>query len=171
VRSRRSITVRIPPGVDTGTRIQLAGEGEIGPGGGDAGDLYLEVLVLDHPDFHRVGDDLHVTVRIPMTAAALGSAIVLPMLDGDDAEVDVRPGTQSGQSIPLFGRGVPHLRGNGRGDVSVDIVVETPTQMDERQQELVRELAKLRDEERPVGHFAPGQQGFFSRLKDAFQGR
>ena len=171
IRSRRTLTVRIPPGVDTGTRIQLAGEGEIGPGGGEPGDLYLEILVLDHPDFHRVGDDLHVTVRIPMTAAALGSTIVLPMLDGDDAEVDIRPGTQSGQSIPLLDRGVPHLRGNGRGDVSVDIVVETPTNLDEPQQELLRQLAALRDEERPVGQFAPGQHGFFARLKDAFQGR
>jgi molecular chaperone DnaJ len=171
VRSRRTLTVRIPAGVDTGTRIQLAGEGEVGPGGGEHGDLYLEILVLDHPDFHRVGDDLHVTVRIPMTAAALGSSITIPLLDGDTVDVDIRPGTQSGQTVPIYDRGVPHLRGNGRGDLNVDVVVETPTQLDDAQQDLLRQLAVLRDEERPIGQFAPGQQGFFARLKDAFQGR
>jgi molecular chaperone DnaJ len=118
-----------------------------------------------------VGDDLHVTVRIPMTAAALGSSITIPLLDGEPVDVDIRPGTQSGQTVPIYDRGVPHLRGNGRGDLNVDVVVETPTQLDDAQQELLRQLAVLRDEERPVGHFAPGQQGFFARLKDAFQGR
>jgi molecular chaperone DnaJ len=86
-------------------------------------------------------------------------------------EVDIRPGTQSGQQIPLLGQGVPQLRGSGRGDVIVHVSVETPTKLDERQQELLTELAALRGEERPAGQFAAGQQGFFSRLKDAFNGR
>jgi molecular chaperone DnaJ len=171
VRSRRTLTVRIPPGVDSGTRIQLAGEGEIGPGGGEPGDLYLEVLVLDHPDYQRVGDDLHVALQVPMTAAALGSSVTLPTLDGEPVTVDIRPGTQSGQQIPILGRGVPRLRGSGRGDLVVEMMVMTPTKLDEEQEQLLRQLAQLRDEERPDGQFAPGQQGFFSRLKDAFQGR
>ena len=91
-------------------------------------------------------------------------------LDGLE-EVDIRPGTQSGQSIPLHGRGVTHLRGGGRGDLIVHVEVMTPTKLDPEQERLLRELAKLRGEERPTGQFQPGQQGLFSRLKDAFNGR
>ena len=96
VQTRRTLTISIPPGVDTGTRIQLAGEGEVGYGGGPPGDLYLEVLVLEHPLFHRRGDDLHCTVTLPMTAAALGASLPLELLDGVVTQVDIRPGTQSG---------------------------------------------------------------------------
>ena len=96
IRTRRTLTVKIPAGVDTGTRIQLAGEGEIGPGGGPAGDLFVEIVELPHPLFQRRGDDLHCTVTLPMTAAALGRTITLETLDGAE-EIDIRPGTQSGQ--------------------------------------------------------------------------
>jgi len=171
VQTRRTLSVRIPQGVDTGTRIQLGGEGEVGFGGGEPGDLYLEILVLDHPLFVRRGDDLHCTVTLAMTAAALGAAVSLEMLDGVRTEIDVRPGTQSGQEIPLHGQGVPQLRGGGRGDLVVHVVVETPTKLDDAQQALLRQLAALRNEERPDGQFSPGQQGLFSRLKDAFNGR
>ena len=95
----------------------------------------------------------------------------LELLDGVTTEVDIRPGTQSGQQIPLLGQGVPQLRGGARGDVIVHVSVETPSQLDDRQRELLTELASLRDEEKPAGQFAAGQQGFFSRLKDAFNGR
>jgi molecular chaperone DnaJ len=106
-----------------------------------------------------------------MTAAALGTKCPLETLDGME-DVDVRPGTQSGQSIPLHGRGVTHLRGGGgRGDLVVHVEVTTPTKLDPEQEHLLRELAKLRGEERPMGQFQPGQQGLFSRLKDAFNGR
>jgi molecular chaperone DnaJ len=171
VQTRRSLTVKIPAGVDTGTRIQLAGEGEVGFGGGEPADLYLEVVVLPHPVYVRHGDDLHCTVTLPMTAAALGASVGLDLLDGVRTEVDVRPGTQSGQEIPLHGQGVPSLRGSGRGDLVVHIVVETPTKLDDEQESLLRQLAAVRGEERPGGQFAPGQQGLFSRLKDAFNGR
>lgn len=170
VRSRRTLTVKIPAGVDNGTRIQLAGEGEVGPGGGPAGDLYVEIRELPHAVFQRRGDDLHCTVTIPMTAAALGTKCPLETLDGLE-EVDVRPGTQSGQSIPLHQRGITHLRGGGRGDLIVHVEVVTPHKLDADQEDLLRRLAKLRGEERPTGQFAPGQQGLFSRLKDAFNGR
>ena len=170
VRARRTLTVKIPAGVDNGTRIQLAGEGEVGPGGGPAGDLYVEVSENAHPIFQRRGDDLHCTVTLPMTAAALGTKVPLETLDGLE-EVDIRPGTQSGQSIPLHNRGITHLRGGGRGDLIVHVEVQTPNKLDAEQEELLRRLAKLRGEERPSGHFAPGQQGLFSRLKDAFNGR
>jgi molecular chaperone DnaJ len=170
VRSHRTLTVTIPAGVDTGTRIQLAGEGEIGPGAGPPGDLYVEIVERPHEVFQRRGDDLHCTVTLPMTAAALGTSVGLTTLDGQES-LDVRPGTQSGQSVPLRGRGITHLRGGGRGDLIVHVEVQTPSQLDQEQEELLRKLAKLRDEERPLGQFAPGQQGLFSRLRDAFNGR
>lgn len=171
VRTRRTLTVKIPAGVDTGTRIQLAGEGEVGPGGGPPGDLYLEIVELDHPVFQRRGDDLHSTVTLPMTAAALGARVRLETLDGHE-ELDIRPGTQSGQVITVPGRGIQHLRGAGRGDLHVHVVVATPTRLDEEQEELLRRLAELRGEQTPAGHFVRGeQQGFFSRLRDAFNGR
>ena len=122
VRSRRTLTVKIPPGVDTGTRVQLSGQGEVGPGGGPAGDLYVEMHVTDHPVFVRSGADLHCTVTLPMTAAALGTTIELPLLEADLVEegtasdletsvpLDIKPGTQSGAEMVLNGRGVPALR-------------------------------------------------------------
>jgi molecular chaperone DnaJ len=170
IRTRRTLTVKIPAGVDTGTRIQLAGEGEIGPGGGPSGDLFVEIVELPHPMFQRRGDDLHCTVTLPMTAAALGATVTLETLDGAE-EIDIRPGTQSGQVVPLRGRGVQHLRGVGRGDLLVHVEVQTPTKLDGEQERLLRQLAELRDEERPNGQFTPGVQGFFSRLRDAFNGR
>ena len=170
VRTRRSLDVRIPPGVDTGTRIQLTGEGEIGPGGGPPGDLYVEILETPHPLFSRRGDDLHCTVPVPMTAAALGTILELETLDGIE-QIDIRPGTQAGQVVPLRGKGVAHLRASGRGDLLVHVDVVTPTKLDAEQEELLRQLADLRGETTPVGQFAPGQQGLFSRLRDAFNGR
>jgi molecular chaperone DnaJ len=170
VRTRRTIKVRIPAGVEDGTHIQLAGEGEVGPGGGPPGDLFLEVVQRPHEIFERQGDDLHCTVTIPMVAAALGATLSVDSLDGP-ADVDIRPGTQSGQVIPLYGQGVKHLNGNGRGDLVIHVTVETPTKLDVEQEKLLRDLSKLRGEESPPGKFAPGQQGFFSRLRDAFNGR
>ena len=170
VRTRRTLKVRIPAGVESGTHIQLAGEGEVGPGGGPAGDLFLEIIQRPHEIFERQGDDLHCTVTIPMAAAALGATLSVQSLDGP-RDVDVRPGTQSGQVIPLYGLGTSHLNDSGRGDLIIHVTVETPTKLDAEQENLLRELAKLRGEEAPPGRFAPGQQGFFSRLRDAFNGR
>ena len=170
VRTRRTIKVRIPAGVEDGTHIQLAGEGEIGPGGGPPGDLFLEIVQSPHPIFERQADDLHCTVTIPMTAAALGAALSVETLDGA-RELDIRPGTQSGQVIPMYGLGVRHLNSSGRGDLVIHVTVETPTKIDDEQEAVLKQLAKLRAEETPPGRFAPGQQGFFSRLRDAFNGR
>ena len=170
VRTRRTIKVRIPAGVEDGTHIQLAGEGETGPGGGPPGDLFLEISQRPHPIFERQGDDLHCTVTIPMVAAALGASLQVQTLDGP-ADLDIRPGTQSGQAIPMYGQGTAHLNHSGRGDLLVHVTVETPTKLEPDQEALLRELAKLRGEESPPGRFAPGQQGFFSRLRDAFNGR
>jgi molecular chaperone DnaJ len=170
VRTRRTIKVRIPAGVEDGTHIQLAGEGETGPGGGPPGDLFLEIVQRPHAIFERQGDDLHCTVTIPMVAAALGATLQVETLDGP-ADIDVRPGTQSGQAISLYGQGTERLNSSGRGDLIIHVTVETPAKLEPEQEELLREFAKLRGEEAPPGKFAPGQQGFFSRLRDAFNGR
>lgn len=170
VRTRRTLTLKVPAGVDTGTRIQLRGEGEVGPGGGPPGDLYVEVNVRAHATFTRRGDDLHCTVELPMTAAALGTTLSLESLDGEEL-LDVQPGTQSGQVVTLRGKGVTHLRASGRGDLVVHIDVQTPTRLDEEQERVLRELAVLRGEERPEARLAPAQGGIFSRLRDAFSGR
>ncbi len=170
VPARRAITVRIPPGVGDGTRIQMAGKSEAGPGGGPPGDLFLEIAQRPHPIFERHGDDLHCTLTIPMVTAALGATVPVQSLDGP-AGIDIRPGTQSGQVIPLYGQGVTHLNGNGRGDLIIHVTVETPANLDAEQERLLRDLARLRGEEAPPGRFAPGQQRLFSRLRDAFNGR
>ena len=179
VRSRRTLTVKIPAGVDTGTRVQLSEQGEVGPGGGPPGDLYVEILVAPHPTFTRHGNDLHCTVAVPMTAAALGTTLTLPTLEADLAgadgaeglqtsfELSVPPGTQSGTETVVRGQGVPGLRG-GRGDLVVAIAVETPTRLDERQEQLLRELAEARGEEQPTGQVKPAQKSVFGRLRDAF---
>ena len=170
VRTRRTIKVPIPAGVEDGTHIQLAGEGEVGPGGGPPGDLFLEIVQRPHPIFERRGDDLHCTLTIPMVAAALGATLQVETLDGKQ-QVDIRPGSQSGQAITLYGKGMQRLNDSNRGDLVIHLTVETPTKLDTEQERLLRELGRLRGEETPPGKFAPGQQGFFSRLRDAFNGR
>jgi len=171
VRTRRSLKVKIPPGVDTGTRIQLAGEGESGPGGGPAGDLFVEIEERQHATFNRRGNDLHCTVAVPMTAAALGTTVTIETLDGP-RPVEVRAGTQSGQTLTLADLGVTYLRRAGRGDLIVHVEVHTPTRLDAEQEELLRKLAGLRGEDGPdVGHVTGQNQGFFNRLRDAFNQR
>jgi molecular chaperone DnaJ len=178
VRSRRSLTVSIPAGVDQGTRIQLAGEGEVGPGGGPPGDLYIEVEVTRHEVFTRKGDQLRCQVTLPMTAAALGTHVDLPTLEADlpDHEgpdtvgLEVPSGTQSGDTLTLRGQGVPRLRGPGRGDLVVQVVVETPQDLDDAQRDLLKQLAALRDEERPEAQLGSTHRGgVFGRIKDAFR--
>jgi molecular chaperone DnaJ len=149
-------------------RIRLSGQGEVGAGGGPPGDLYVEVHERPHDVFTREGDDLHCRVTLPMTAAALGTSLTLHTLDGEE-DIDIRAGAQSGAVVTLRARGIPHLRGVGRGDLLVHVEVSTPTRLDPEQEKLLRELAKLRDEERPLSKAGPG--GLFSRMRDAFNGR
>jgi molecular chaperone DnaJ len=170
VRTRRTLKIKVPAGVDTGTRIQLTGEGEVGQGGGPAGDLYVEIAVRPHPTFQRRGDDLHCTIELPMTAAALGTTAKLDTFDGIN-ELEIRPGTQAGDAMTLRGLGVTHLRGSGRGDLVVHANVITPTRLDAEQEELLRQFAALRGEERPEGHLAPAGQGLFGKLRDALKGK
>ena len=168
VRSRRTITVKVPAGIENGMRLRLSGEGEVGPGGGPAGDLYVEVRERPHPIFTREGDNLHCTVTLPMTAAALGTQVKLETLDGEES-VEIKPGTQPGTVVTLRGRGVTRLsRGSGRGDLHAHVDVAVPTKLDGQQEELLRQLAKLRGEEHPEAVVSAGG-GLFSRLRDAFR--
>jgi len=170
VRSRRTLAVDVPAGVDTGTRIKLTGQGEVGPAGGPAGDVYLEVRERRHEVFQRDGDDLHATLSVPMTAAALGTVLTLDTLDGPQ-EVDLHPGTQPEQVVTLKGLGVGHLHVGGRGDLHVHVDVTVPTGLDDEQVELLQRLAALRGEERPEARFAASHQGVFSKLRDKLAGR
>jgi molecular chaperone DnaJ len=173
VRARRNVGVRIPAGVADGMRVRLAGQGEVGAGGGPAGDLYVEVEEEPHELFTRDGADLHCTVRLPMTAAALGTTLPLPTLDGTE-ELRIEAGTQAGTVRTLRGKGMPRLRSTGRidghGDLMVHVDVVVPTKLDPRQTELLRQLAALRGEEQP--DLAGGNRnghGLFSRLRDSFR--
>ncbi len=143
VRARRTVTVDVPAGIEDGMRIRLSGQGEVGPGGGPAGDLYIEVAEQPDETFTREGADLHCTIAVPMTAAALGTDLVLTTLDGEE-KLDIRPGTQNGAMLTLRGRGVPRLRSSSRGDLLVHVEVRTPTRLDDAQEKLLRELAALR---------------------------
>jgi molecular chaperone DnaJ len=169
VRSRRTISVKVPAGVEDGMRIRLTGQGEVGPGGGPAGDLYVEIHERPHDVFTRDGEDLHCRVTLPMTAAALGTTLSLKTLDGEE-DLDIRPGTQSGSVLTLRAHGVPRLRGTGRGNLLVHVEVSTPTRLDPEQEQLLRELAALRGEDQPGSHHEV-QGGLFSRVRDAFNGR
>ncbi len=180
IRSSRTINVKIPAGVSTGNRIHLASHGEVGPGGGPAGDLYVELNVAQHEVFRREGDDLEVVVRIPMTAAALGTEVAVATLEADvedsdeedrSVQVTVPAGTQSGTRVALDGRGVPKLRSNGRGQLGVTLLVQTPTRVDDEQRELLRQLAELREETGPEGTVQRHGRGVFGRLRDAFAGQ
>src|ERR671911_317094 len=167
VRARRTLQVKVPAGVEDGMRIRLTGQGEVGPGGGPAGDLYVEVHERPHDVFTRDGEDLHCRVTLPMTAAALGTTLKLETLEGHE-DLTIKPGTQSGNVLTLRGHGAPRLRGTGRGNLVVHVEVTTPTRLDAEQEKLLRELAALRGEDQADSH-REAQGGLFSRVRDAFK--
>jgi molecular chaperone DnaJ len=169
VRARRTITVKVPAGVADGVRVRHAGQGEVGPGGGPAGDLYVEVEELPHATFDREGADLHCTVRVPMTSAALGAVLPLDTLDGRE-ELTIEPGTQPNTVLTLHARGLPKLRSSGRidgkGDLHVHLEVEIPGKLDPQQTELLRQFAELRGEEQPeLATNGRNGHGLFSRFR------
>ena len=165
VRARRSIPVDIPAGVDTGLRLQLIGQGEVGPAGGPNGDLYLEMKVRHHDVFSRNGDDILCTLEVFMWDAVLGTTSTVTALDGD-IDVEIKPGIQSAEIITVKGRGITHLRGQGRGDLKIGVQVTTPTKLDHKQKELMKQLAQAHKYPAPnLGHF---QQGLFAKLRDRF---
>ena len=166
VEERKTLSVRIPPGVDTGDRIRLAGEGEAGRGG-EAGDLYVQVEVREHPIFERDGRHLYCEVPLSFADAALGGELEVPTLSGR-VKLKVPPETQTGKMFRLRGRGVTPVRGGGVGDLLCRVVVETPVKLDETQKELLRKFKHSLDER--TEHHSPKESGWFRGVKDFFDG-
>src|SRR5882724_2140469 len=160
----RKLSVDIPKGIEDGTRIRLANEGEAGLRGGAAGDLYIFVSVKPHDLFHRDGADLYARVPIAMTTAALGGEFEVPTLDGARAKVKVPSGTQPGQRVRLKSKGMPVLRAKDLGDLYVQLDVETPQNLTKRQRELLEEFHKLTTKDT-----SPTSDGFFAKLKNIFE--
>ena len=159
----QNLEVVIPPGVDNGTRIRLAGKGEAGPNGSPPGDLYIFIHVKQHDVFQREGTTLFSRVPVSFTTAALGGCINIPGLDGEDNTIDIPAGIQSGKQLRKRGAGMPVLQGRGRGDMVVEIAVETPTRLTKEQKAI---LEQFRETE--TGDECPESRGFFEKLKGAF---
>jgi molecular chaperone DnaJ len=167
VRARRTVSVDIPAGVETGLRLQLPGSGEVGPAGGPNGDLYLEVTVAPHEVFSRDGDDLLATLDVSMPDAILGTTTSIDSLDGP-VELEVRAGVQAGDILTIKGRGVTPLRGTQRGDLRVGVHVVTPTRLDAKERQLIEDFAKRT--KAPAPRLAEFHQGLFAKLRDRFRG-
>ncbi|WP_251855975.1 molecular chaperone DnaJ [Herbiconiux sp. L3-i23] len=167
VRARRNVPVDIPAGVETGLRLQMPGQGEVGPAGGPNGDLYLEIKVRTHDTFSRNGDDLLATLEVPMGDAILGTKTTIQSLDGE-VELEIRPGVQSADVLVVKDRGITHLRGQGRGDLRVGVQVVTPTKLDRHERELIEQFHAKRGKQKP--QLATFHQGMFAKLRDRFMG-
>jgi molecular chaperone DnaJ len=163
VRREKTLKVNIPAGVEDGTRIRLSGEGEAGTRGGPAGDLYVFLSVRRNQLFEREGADIHCRVPISMVQATLGGGIEVPTLDGKMARINIPAGAQGGHQFRLRGKGMPIVRSSQRGDMYIEIVVETPTNLTARQKELLKEFEK-------AGKTSPEAEGFFSKVKEMFGG-
>ncbi|MDF3414934.1 molecular chaperone DnaJ [Sulfitobacter sp. M57] len=159
IEKERSLSVNIPAGVETGTRIRLAGEGEAGMRGGPSGDLYIFIEVAEHDLFERDGPNLFCRVPVSMSTAALGGNIEVPTIDGGRGRVQIPGGSQSGRQMRLRGKGMPPLRGGGVGDMIIELAVETPVNLTSRQKELLKEFEDLSSENNPES------SSFFSSVK------
>ena len=166
VETEKSLSVNIPAGVETGTRIRLAGEGEAGMRGGPSGDLYIFIQVADHEIFERDGTTLFCRVPVSMVDAALGGDVEVPTLDGGRARVKIPEGSQSGRQMRLRGKGMPALRGGGTGDMLIELNVETPVKLTSQQKELLREFQELSTDNNPhASKFFSAVKGFWDSMK------
>ncbi|MEO1192227.1 MAG: molecular chaperone DnaJ [Pseudomonadota bacterium] len=166
VHKDKTLQVNIPAGVEDGTRIRLAGEGEAGRRGAPAGDLYIFLTIKDHEFFERGGADLQCSVPIQMTTATLGGTVEVPSIDGGRVKVTIPEGTQSGQSFRVRGKGMSVLRSRDRGDLYIAVKVETPVKLSRRQKEILREFEEAGD----PSSSSPESHGFFSKVKDFLDG-
>ena len=155
-----TLSVQIPPGVDDGAQLRVTGRGHAGTKGARSGDLYVAISVTPHEVFKRAGDDLGCEVHVPMTIAALGGTVEIPTLTEPEV-VDVEPGTQSGHVVRLRNKGMTRLNGRGRGTLVALLKIDTPTDLTEEQEQLLRRFAELRSEETT-------ERGFFDKIKEAF---
>ena len=166
ITKERTLSVNIPPGVEDGTRIRLAGEGEAGLRGGPAGDLYIFLSIKPHEFFQRDGADIFCRVPISMTTATLGGQIEVPTVSGTATRVKVPEGSESGKQFRLKGKGMPVLRSKVTGDMYIQVEVETPKNLTRRQRELLEEFERESHKET-----SPESAGFFARVKDFFEGK
>jgi molecular chaperone DnaJ len=164
---QRTLTVKIPAGIATGQRLRLTGEGEHGLQGGPPGDLYIVVLVTDHPVFQRHEDDLHCELRVPFTTLALGGSIKVPTLDGEES-LHVPEGTASGATLKLKHKGMPNVSGRGHGDLFVSVVAAVPKKLTKDQRKAIEELKKILPTEVVQTERDSGEKPFFERVKDIF---
>jgi molecular chaperone DnaJ len=164
----KTLAVQVPAGVEDGTRIRLSGEGEAGPRGAPPGDLYVHIAVRPHPIFQRDGASIFCRVPLRMTQAALGGEIEVPTIDGSAARVKIPPGTQTGEQFRLRGKGFSVLRSAQRGDMYIQVAVETPQNLTRRQREL---LDEFEHEGKSNATGSPEHEGFFAKVKDFFEGR
>ena len=166
VEKERSLSVNIPAGVETGTRIRLAGEGEAGMRGGPSGDLYIFIEVTEHDLFERDGANLFCRVPVSMSTAALGGNIEVPTIDGGRSRLQIPAGSQSKRQMRLRSKGMPPLRGGGHGDMIVELAVETPVNLTSRQKELLQEFDKLSSENNPKSStFFTSVKSFWDSMK------
>jgi molecular chaperone DnaJ len=166
VQRERSLQVAVPAGVEDGTRIRLAGEGEAGGLGALPGDLYVHVAIRPHPIFQRDGANIFCRVPLRMAQAALGGEVEVPAIDGTKARVKIPPGTQTGEQFRLRGKGFSVLRSNQRGDMFIQVAVETPQHLTRRQRELLEEFEA---ESRGHAKGSPESEGFFAKVREFFE--
>ena len=166
MRREKTLSVNIPAGVEDGTRIRLSGEGEAGSRGAPTGDLYIFVTVNPHHLFERDGANIYCQVPIPMTTAALGGAVEVPTVDGARAKVTVPSGTQSGHRLRLRAKGMTALHGKNRGDMYIELLVETPVNLSREQKDKLKEFVALGKGNKTT---SPQSEGFFSKAKELWE--
>ncbi|AGN19786.1 molecular chaperone DnaJ [[Brevibacterium] flavum] len=169
VRARRDIVASIPAGIQSGMRIRMAGQGEVGAGGGPAGDLYIEVMVRPHAIFTRDGDDLHASIKVPMFDAALGTELDVESLTGEEVKITIPAGTQPNDVITLDGEGMPKLRAEGHGNLMAHVDLFVPTDLDDRTRELLEEIRNHRSDNASVHREGGEESGFFDKLRNKFR--
>ena len=163
MRKEKKLSVNVPAGVEEGTRIRLAGEGEVGMRGGPAGDLYIFLSIKPHPLFRRENADIHCVVPVKMTTATLGGSVEVPTIDGSRAKVAIPEGTQSGRQFRLRGKGMTILRSSSRGDMYIHAQVETPVKLNKKQRDL------LKDFDRGGDGTSPEAEGFFAKARNFWE--
>lgn len=169
VKAQRDLVVNVPAGISDGMRIRMAGQGEVGHGGGPAGDLYVEIHIRPHAVFQREGNDLHLKVHVPMVDAALGAEVNVESLDGETVAFTIPAGTQPAERIVVEGKGMPQLRNTGNGNMIAHVDVMVPTALDETSRSLLTQLREHRDEAAKVSQAEDGEESLFGRIRNKFR--
>ena len=167
VRAKQTINIKIPAGVETGNRIQMSGRGEVGAGGGPAGDLYVEIVEKNHDFLLRDGENLHIAISIPFAAATLGTSVMIETLDGP-TKVQIKAGIESGSTIAVKGKGMTRLRSTHRGDLIVHVDIETPHKLSREEEKHLRAFSAARGEKEGDVKIKRHEEGLFSKFRDAF---